>query len=103
MLTFRFEKLTCGILSIMDGPHENPWRNLIWPLTSQSPALYHAITAMTAFHSATDVPQLKIVGHEHKAASMRCKRRIRGNVREYSQYYDCRTLLFQHLVADHGQ
>lgn len=71
MLTFRFDKLTCGILSIMDGPHENPWRTLIWPLAPQSPALYHAVTAMTAFHSASDVPALRIVGHEHKAASIR--------------------------------
>ena len=71
MLTFRFDRLTCGILSIMDGPNENPWRNLVWPLAQQSPALYHAITAMTAFHSAGDVPQLRVVGHEHKAASIR--------------------------------
>ncbi|KAK3713813.1 hypothetical protein LTR37_008299 [Vermiconidia calcicola] len=71
MLTFRFDRMTCGILSIMDGPHENPWRNLVWPLAQASPALYHAITAMTAFHSASDIPQLRVVGHEHKAASIR--------------------------------
>ncbi|KAK5175105.1 uncharacterized protein LTR77_000242 [Saxophila tyrrhenica] len=71
MLTFRFDRLTCGILSIMDGPHENPWRMLIWPLTSQSPGLYHAISAMTAFHSAGEIPGLRLVGHEHKAASIR--------------------------------
>lgn len=71
MLTFRFDKLTCGILSVMDGPNENPWRSLIWPLAQQSPALYHAVTAMTAFHSSTDVPALRVVGHEHKQASIR--------------------------------
>ena len=71
MLTFRFDKLTCGILSVMDGPTENPWRSLIWPLALQSPALYHAVTAMTAFHSSTDVPSLRLVGHEHKQASIR--------------------------------
>ena len=71
MLTFRFDKLTCGILSVMDGPTENPWRNLIWPLAQQSPALYHAITAMAAFHSVADVPQNRIVGIQHKAASLR--------------------------------
>ena len=71
MLTFRFDRLTCGILSIMDGPKENPWRNLVWPLARESSALYHAITAMTAFHSATDIPALRLVGHEHKAASIR--------------------------------
>lgn len=71
MLTYRFDKLTCGILSVMDGPNDNPWRTLIWPLAQQSPALYHAVTAMTAFHSSTDVPALRVVGHEHKQASIR--------------------------------
>lgn len=71
MLTFRFDKLTCGILSVMDGPNENPWRTLIWPLALQSPALYHAVTAMTAFHSSKDMPALRLVGHEHKQASIR--------------------------------
>jgi len=71
MITFRFDRITCGILSIMDGPHENPWRMLIWPLTTQSPGLYHAISAMTAFHSAAEIPELRIVGHEHKTASIR--------------------------------
>ncbi|TKA74730.1 hypothetical protein B0A55_04032 [Friedmanniomyces simplex] len=71
MLTFRFDRLTCGILSIMDGPTENPWRSLIWPLAQQSPALYHAVTAMTAYHSATDIPALRVAGHEHKQASIR--------------------------------
>ncbi|KAK5703495.1 hypothetical protein LTR17_022053 [Elasticomyces elasticus] len=71
MLTFRFDKLTCGILSIMDGPTENPWRSLIWPLAQQSPALYHAVSAMTAYHSSTDVPALRVAGHEHKQASIR--------------------------------
>jgi hypothetical protein len=71
MLTWRFDRLTCGILSVMDGPNENPWRNLVWPLAQESPALYHAVVAMTAFHSSTDVPRLRIVGHEHKQASIR--------------------------------
>lgn len=70
MLTLRYDKLTCGILSIMDGPNENPWRTLIWPLAQQSPALYHAISAMTAFHSMQDVPHFRVVGGEHKAWSI---------------------------------
>ncbi|WPG97623.1 Hypothetical protein R9X50_00040300 [Acrodontium crateriforme] len=70
MLHFRFDKLTCGILSVMDGEHENPWRNLIWPLAQQSPALYNATMAMTAFHSSKDVPSLRVVGHEHKQKSI---------------------------------
>nr|POE66183.1 l-arabinose-responsive transcription regulator ara1 [Quercus suber] len=71
MLSCRFDRLTCGILSVMDGPTENPWRTLIWPLAQHSPALYHAIFAMTAFHSSMDVPELRLVGHEHKQASIR--------------------------------
>ncbi|KAK3074465.1 hypothetical protein LTR53_003073 [Teratosphaeriaceae sp. CCFEE 6253] len=71
MLTLRFDKLTCGILSIMDGANENPWRALIWPLAEQSPALYHAVMAMTAYHSSTDVPSLRVAGHEHKQESIR--------------------------------
>lgn len=81
MLTFRFDKLTCGILSVMDGPNENPWRSLIWPLALQSPALYHAVAAMTAFHSATDVPALRVAGHEHKQASIRY---IQEGIRDHS-------------------
>lgn len=71
MLTFRFDRLTCGILSIFDGQNENPWRNLVWPLAQRSLALRHAITAMTAFHSSLDVPALRVRGHEHKQASIR--------------------------------
>ncbi|KAK4548289.1 hypothetical protein LTR36_010159 [Oleoguttula mirabilis] len=81
MLTFRFDRLTCGILSVMDGPHENPWRNLIWPLAQESPALYHAVIAMTAFHSSTDVSALRVVGHEHKQASIRY---IQEGIRDHS-------------------
>lgn len=70
MITLRFEKMTCGILSIMDGPSDNPWRTLIWPLASQSPALYHAIISMTSFHNSADVPALRVKGHEHKQMSL---------------------------------
>jgi hypothetical protein len=71
MLSFRFAHITCGILSIMDGPHENPWRTLIWPIAQHSQALYHALFAMTAFHNVAEVPQLRVVGHEHKQQSIR--------------------------------
>lgn len=70
-LIHRFDKLTCGILSIADGPNENPWRSIIWPMAHQSPALYEAVMAMTAFHSHVDEPSLRIVGHQHKMNSIR--------------------------------
>ena len=44
---------TSGILSIKDGPTENPWRTLIFPLAQSSPPLYHALASMTAFHLAS--------------------------------------------------
>ena len=70
-LTAYYEQKTCGILSIINGPDENPWRTLIWPLAQQSPALYHAVTAMTAYHAAFEFPALKVQGHEHKMHSLR--------------------------------
>lgn len=71
MLMLRFDRLTCGILSIKDGPNENPWRTLIWPMAQTSTALYHAILSMTAFHSSRDIPALRLAGHEHKSESVR--------------------------------
>ena len=54
LLSMRYNLATCGILSIKDGPTENPWRTIIWPLAQQSPALYHAVISLTAFHPPKD-------------------------------------------------
>ncbi|KAF2721215.1 hypothetical protein K431DRAFT_285046 [Polychaeton citri CBS 116435] len=70
-LARRFLTVTCPILSIMDGPTENPWRTLIWPLAMQSDALYHAITAMTAYHASSDIKSLHRVGLYHKHQSIK--------------------------------
>ena len=67
----RFDKNTCGILSVKDGPTENPWRTLIWPLARESQALYHAISSMTAFHGAVDVPNLQLLGMAHMTKSIK--------------------------------
>ncbi|KAH9845807.1 Fungal specific transcription factor domain [Teratosphaeria destructans] len=69
-LILRFDRLTCGILSIMDGLNDNPWRTSIWSIAQTSPALRNAILAMTAFHSAADVPALKLAGIRHKAKAI---------------------------------
>ncbi|CAK4031667.1 related to fungal transcriptional regulatory [Lecanosticta acicola] len=69
-LAMRFLNTTCGILSIMDGATENPWRTLIWPMAQTSAALYHALMAMAAYHAAHDFPVLRVVGHENKHASI---------------------------------
>ncbi|TVY24169.1 Beauvericin cluster-specific repressor [Lachnellula hyalina] len=71
MLMLRFDKQTCGILSVKDGPTENPWRTLIWPLARDSPALYHAIASMTAFHTSKERPALRVDGMEHMRRSIR--------------------------------
>ncbi|KAF2155708.1 hypothetical protein K461DRAFT_251761 [Myriangium duriaei CBS 260.36] len=65
MIAMRFDQLTCGILSVKDGPSENPWRSLVWPMTQSSPSVLHAVCAMTAFHAARREPHLKVKGHEH--------------------------------------
>ncbi|KAJ5732459.1 hypothetical protein N7493_003940 [Penicillium malachiteum] len=74
MLAMRFDKLTCGILSVKDGSTENPWRTLIWPLAKETPALYHALFALTAFHSCKENPSLRVQGVKHMRQSMTCLR-----------------------------
>jgi hypothetical protein len=70
MLTRRFDRQTCGILSIKDGPTENPWRTLVWPLARDCPALYHAIASMTCFHVSNHKPRLRLPGIEHMRTSI---------------------------------
>ncbi|KAL2062038.1 hypothetical protein VTL71DRAFT_6304 [Oculimacula yallundae] len=71
MLMLRFDKQTCGILSVKDGPTENPWRTLIWPLARNSTPLYHAIASLTAFHTSKEKPSLRVDGMEHMRKSIR--------------------------------
>ncbi len=71
MLMLRFDRQTCGILSVKDGPTENPWRTLVWPLARDSPALYHAIASMTAFHTSKEIHSLRTDGIEHMKRSIR--------------------------------
>lgn len=65
MLMLRFNRQTCGILSIKDGPTENPWRMVLWPLAKIEPALHHAINALTVFHASKEKPTLRSKGIEH--------------------------------------
>lgn len=60
-----FRRDTCGVLSVEDGPTENPWRTLIWPLARDCPALYHAIASMTSFHQSSQFPPMRIQGIDH--------------------------------------
>lgn len=81
MLMLRFDKQTCGILSVKDGPTENPWRTLVWPLARDSPALYHAIASMTAFHTSKERPALRVDGMEHMRSSIRSLATSIGDIR----------------------
>ncbi|OKL61812.1 hypothetical protein UA08_02879 [Talaromyces atroroseus] len=69
-LIVRFDRLTCGILSVKDGITENPWRTHIWPMARESPALYHAVISMAAFHSSNENPSLRVFGMEHMRQSI---------------------------------
>ena len=69
-LLMRFEAETCGILSIKNGPSENPWKMILWPLATTEPALHHAISAMTAFHASKEDRNLRNVGVQHMTRSV---------------------------------
>ncbi|OOF93509.1 hypothetical protein ASPCADRAFT_209465 [Aspergillus carbonarius ITEM 5010] len=71
MLVMQFDRVTCGILSVKDGVHENPWRTLIWPLAKETPALYHAVFSLAAFHSSKELPALRVPGMDHMRKSIR--------------------------------
>ncbi|KNG86577.1 putative C6 finger domain protein [Aspergillus nomiae NRRL 13137] len=71
-LILHFDRYTCGILSVKDGAHENPWRTLIWPLAKDTPALYHAIFSLSAFHCSKKNPSLRVHGMEHMRRSIAC-------------------------------
>ena len=65
MLLMGFNQNTCGILSVRDGPTENPWRMLVGPLVKEFPALYHAICSLSAFHASKHQPGMKTEGMSH--------------------------------------
>ncbi|KAL8872805.1 MAG: hypothetical protein Q9174_001623 [Haloplaca sp. 1 TL-2023] len=65
MLVMRFDRQTCGILSVVDGRFENPWRTIVWPLAQDAPSLHHALFAMTAFHASKDQKEIRNEGIDH--------------------------------------
>ena len=74
MLLVNFDHNTCGILSVRNGPTENPWRTMIWPIATGAPALYHAIASMSAFHKSTTRPEMKLSGLYHVQQSLQSLR-----------------------------
>lgn len=71
MLMCRFFQETCGILSVKDGPSENPWRDLVVDLGHGCEALSHAISSMSALHGATRNKSLRSAGIGHMNKSIR--------------------------------
>lgn len=47
-----YAQYTAGILSIKNGPNENPWRNTILPLALHYSCLFNSIASVTLFHVA---------------------------------------------------
>lgn len=72
MLVMRFDRITCGILSVKDGAEENPWRTLVWPMAKDTPALYHAIFSLVAFQSCKENPAFRVHGVDHMRQSITC-------------------------------
>ncbi|CAN6624310.1 hypothetical protein TRVA0_009S03136 [Trichomonascus vanleenenianus] len=66
-----YTRFTCGILSIKDGPTENPWRTTLWPLAQDYGSLYHAAAALTKLHHSRQIPELRPQAVEHIKQSLR--------------------------------
>ncbi|QNP98639.1 YALIA101S07e04192g1_1 [Yarrowia lipolytica] len=65
-----FDHHTCGIVTIKDGPSDNPWRTSLWPLAQHNPVLYHAIAAMTLFHTARGNIEIRREAFTHMRESI---------------------------------
>ncbi|UPX09341.1 uncharacterized protein EKO05_0000032 [Ascochyta rabiei] len=70
-ITMLFLKTTCHNLSIEEDSDQNPWKTVIWPMTQQYPALYHALAALTCFHTSKAQPHLRFDGERHLHTSAR--------------------------------
>ncbi|KAJ4303799.1 hypothetical protein N0V90_002700 [Kalmusia sp. IMI 367209] len=64
-----FHKHTLNVLSMCDDTDKNPWRSLIWPMTTESKALYHAIAAMAFLQQSKSVPSMRERGLVHARKS----------------------------------
>lgn len=60
-----FLRATCHSLSIEEDSDRNPWKTVIWPMAQEHPALYHALAALTCFHTGKAQPQWRMDGQRH--------------------------------------
>jgi hypothetical protein len=67
-----FNNYTSNIMSIKDGPAENPWRTLIFPLSLQYPVLFKAIASMSVSHllQLNKDDHLEKLSHDYMCSSM---------------------------------
>lgn len=57
-----FDQHTCGIMSIKNGPTENPWRTFLLPMSVDHSVVRSALLAMTCFHVARGDSTLRARG-----------------------------------------
>ncbi|ODQ61498.1 hypothetical protein WICANDRAFT_62054 [Wickerhamomyces anomalus NRRL Y-366-8] len=57
-----FHKYTSTIMSIRDGPTENPWRTVIWPMALKHSVLFKSLASMTLLHIARNDEETKRIG-----------------------------------------
>lgn len=65
-----FDKYTCAIMSIKDGPTENPWRTLMWPLAMEHTVLFKSLASMALFHVARGDDAIRKAGLNYMRQSM---------------------------------
>lgn len=65
-----FYRETVNVMSICNGPSENPWKELIPTMLGSNPVLFHAIAAMSALHRSTFSNSMKERGIFHMNASI---------------------------------
>lgn len=65
-----FDKYTCAIMSIKDGPTENPWRTLMWPLAMKHTVLFKSLASMALFHVARGDDSTRKAGISYMRQSM---------------------------------
>jgi hypothetical protein len=65
-----FDKYTCAIMSIENGPIENPWRTLMWPLAIEHSVLLKSLASMALLYVARGDDSLRKYGISYMRQSI---------------------------------
>ncbi|ODV96193.1 hypothetical protein PACTADRAFT_24742, partial [Pachysolen tannophilus NRRL Y-2460] len=65
-----YDRYTCAILSIRNGPTENPWRSQLLPLAKKHTVIFNALGAMTCFHIARGDEVIRSKGMKYMKSSI---------------------------------